>query len=80
MKEISDAERSNIEEEARSILKSFSATLAKVKLPKKTGKKSVGGFRKEGAGAKGDEDFRNKVFANAPAQDGEFIIAEKKEW
>ena len=80
MAAISEEKRGKIEKEAREILKKFSLALAKVKIPKMEAKKEVGGFREEGEGKKGDEDFRKRMFANASEKDGEHIIAEKKTW
>ncbi len=69
-----------IRKEAQEILKKFAASLEKVKFKEKEEKKEVGGFRKEGAGAKGNEDFRKRMFDNAPNKNEDCIIAEKKEW
>ncbi|MEK6889840.1 MAG: hypothetical protein AABW82_04810 [Nanoarchaeota archaeon] len=78
---ISEDKKSEIEKGAREILKNFSKGLAKVKLSeKKKNHEGVGGFRKEGAGEKCDDDFRNGMFSNAPNKNDRCIIAEKKEW
>ena len=80
MASISEEKRGKIEKEAREILKKFSSALAKVKIPKMEAKKEVGGFREEREGKKGDEEFKRRMFANAPEKDGDYIIAEKKTW
>ncbi len=80
MNTISDNERLKIQQEAQNILKKFSAALAHVKLKKKEEKTESGGWREEGKGMKGDEDFRERMFANAPVHDADTIIAEKKKW
>ncbi|MEK6825726.1 MAG: hypothetical protein AABY00_02990 [Nanoarchaeota archaeon] len=77
---ITDAERAKIKKEAQNILEKFSAALSKVKIIKKEKKEEVGGFREEGKGIKGDADFRERMFANAPLKNEECIIAEKKKW
>jgi len=77
---INEAKREEIRKEAKEILGKFAASLEKVKFKEKATKKEVGGFRKEGQGMKGSEDFRKRMFDNAPNKDEECIIAEKKEW
>ncbi|MEM4271787.1 MAG: hypothetical protein QXD13_01725 [Candidatus Pacearchaeota archaeon] len=75
-----DSKKEQIRKEAQEILKKFAASLEKVKFKEKEVKQEVGGFRKEGAGTKGSEDFRKRMFENAPNKDEDCIIAEKKEW
>ena len=77
---INEAKREDIRKEAKQILEKFAKSLEKVKLKEKKEKKEVGGFREEGSGFKGSEDFRKRMFDNAPNKDEECIIAEKKEW
>lgn len=77
---IDEKKKAEVAEEARQILKKFAASLEKVKFKEKAKKKEVGGFRKEGPGVKGSEDFRKRMFENAPNKDEDCIIAEKKEW
>ena len=69
-----------IEKEAKDILVKFGKSLEKVKVKEKVVKEEVGGFREEGEGLKADEDFRKRMFKNAPSTDGDFIIMEKKKW
>lgn len=77
---INEGRRAEIKKEARQILDDFSSALAKVRIKGKKTHREVGGFREEGAGMKGDEDFRRRMFENAPEKNGDFIIAEKKKW
>lgn len=77
---ISDKEREEIRLQAKGILDNFAASLEKVKIKKEKIKKPYGGYRKEGIGQKGNEDFRERMFANAPSKEGDCIIAEKKKW
>lgn len=69
-----------IREQAKQLMKKFAASLQKVKFKKKEKKEKVGGFREEGEGKIANEDFRKRFFDNAPEKDGDFIVAEKKEW
>lgn len=78
--DITEQEREKIREEAKEILEKFGASLSKVKLKEKKEKKSLGGFREEGNGEKGDADFRKRMFENAPNKNEDSIIAEKKKW
>lgn len=67
---IDEKKKQEIEKQAEDILKKFSESLKKVKIDKaKSGKKEVGGFRKEGEGEKGDEDFRRRMFSNFKIKD-----------
>ena len=77
---ISDKQKEEIKREAMGILDNFAETLEKVKINKIKVKKPAGGYRKEGAGNKIDEDFRKGVFDNAPSVERDCIIAEKKKW
>lgn len=77
---VDEKKREQIKKEAQDILKKFAASLEKVKFEEKENKKGVGGFRGEGEGLKGNEDFRKRMFENAPEKDDDCIIAEKKTW
>jgi len=86
---IDEKKRLEIEKQAEDILRKFSESLKNVKIgAKKEGKKEVGGFRKEGVWNQGskppqkefDEDFRRRMFNNAPNKEGDAIVAEKKSW
>ena len=72
--------KEQIQKQAKQILDNFAESLSKVKLKEEKIKKIVGGFREEGPGLECDPDFRKRIFAKAPEIDGDFIIAEKKEW
>ncbi|MEK6896524.1 MAG: hypothetical protein AABX12_03650 [Nanoarchaeota archaeon] len=50
------------------------------KVPDKTEQVKGDGTRKEGDGLKGDEDFRERMFANAPNKSEDCIVAEKGAW
>lgn len=80
MSAISEAEKVKIQKGAQELLAKFSSTLSKVKLEKKETKKVLGGFREEKEGKNCDSDFRERMFANAPHKEGDFILAEKKIW
>ncbi|MCX8159148.1 MAG: hypothetical protein N3D20_02550 [Candidatus Pacearchaeota archaeon] len=77
---IDEAKKEEIREEARKILEKFARRLEKVKLKERKRKVGETGYREEGEGVKGDEDFRKRMFENAPEKDGDCIIAEKKKW
>lgn len=77
---ISEEKREEIRKDARRVLDKFSKELGKVKIPKDNEEEECRGFREEGEGVKGDEDFRKRMFENAPEKDGDFIVAEKKKW
>jgi hypothetical protein len=75
-----EKEAERIRKEAKQILDRFGKTLESVKFKEKVEKKEVGGFREEGQGRKGDEEFRRAMFNNAPNKNSDNIIAEKKKW
>ena len=77
---VGEDKKEEIRREAKQILERFSKELGKVKIKEKSLKSKVGGFRKEGSGEEGDEDFKEKMFDNAPKKEGDFIVAEKKKW
>jgi hypothetical protein len=77
---IDEAKKEEIRREAKQILDKFANALERVKLKEKKAKKEAGGYREEGAGIKPDNDFRTRMFENAPEKDENCIIAEKKEW
>ncbi|MEK6855743.1 MAG: hypothetical protein AABX66_01145 [Nanoarchaeota archaeon] len=69
-----------IEKQARDILAKFGKSLSNIELNTKKTKIGLGGFRKEGQGKKCDSEFRESMFKNAPKKEGDFIIAETKNW
>ena len=77
---VSEEKREEVKKEARQILGRFSKELGKVKIKEKSLKSKLGGFRKEGSGEEGGKDFIERVLANAPNKEGDFIVAEKKKW
>lgn len=80
MAQISEQERDNITKESKKILDNFASKLNKITLKKKKEDSIVGGFREEGAGARTDADFRERIFVNASNKNEDAIIAEKKKW
>jgi Asp-tRNA(Asn)/Glu-tRNA(Gln) amidotransferase C subunit len=77
---VSEEKREEIRKDARRVLDKFSKELGKVRIPLDKEKEGCGGFREEGEGVKGDEEFRKAMFKNAPEKDGDFIVAERKKW
>ena len=77
---ITEQKKAEIEKEAREILEKFGKSLDKVKFKQKDLKETIGGFREEGSGEKGNPEFRKRMFENAQEKDEDFIIAEKKKW
>ena len=78
---ISEKQREEIREEAREILESFVGALEKAgEVKEKRIKRAVGGFREEREGENCDDEFRKRMFANAPSVEGDCITAEKKKW
>ena len=79
-----EKKREEIRAGAKKILDDFNESIGSVKLTGKKGKKEVGGFRTqattEGSRSPIDNEFRERMFANAPNKDGDYIIAEKKKW
>jgi len=78
---INEKDNEEIRREARKILDNFVFALEKVgKVKGKSFKRELGGFREEGKGEKCDDDFRKRMFENAPNKEGDCIVAEKKKW
>lgn len=77
---MNEVEKEKIRKDARRIMEDFGATLNKVKTREKKKENQVGGFREEGAGESASEDFRQRMFDNAPGRKGDFLISEKKKW
>lgn len=77
---ISESESKGIAKEAKEILDKFASALERVKLKGKAEAKEAGGYRKEIGGKVASERFRKGMFENAPAVEGECIVAEKKSW
>jgi len=81
MTELTEKKRTEIQKQAKNILDSFASSLNKAKI-KKSNKKSkeLSGFREEGNGKKGNEEFRKLFLSNASSKDENSIIAESKKW
>ena len=77
---MNDSEKEKIRKEAKEIMKKFSKSLDKVKFKEEKIKKPAGGFREEHFEEQSSEDFRKRMFENAPEKDRDCIIAEKKKW
>ena len=78
---VSEKEREDIKKQAKSIMDSFSKKLStiKEKIPDPIIERED--FeRVEEDGKSCDEDFRERVFENAPNKNGDFILGEKKSW
>jgi hypothetical protein len=77
---IDEVQKEKIKKEAKQLLDNFAKAIDKVSIKEMKEKKLVGGFREEGFGRKGNEDFRKIMFENAPSKEGDNIIVEKKKW
>jgi hypothetical protein len=78
---VSEPEKEEIKKQAKAIIDDFSDKLESI--GKKTSETFIERdkcFREEKNSAKCDEDFRRRMFLNAPNKNNDFIIAEKKTW
>ena len=75
-----EKEQEKIREEAKELLKKFAKSLEKVDIGKAEESKEQSGMRKEGEGEETDDNFKSRVFKNAPETEGDFVVAEKKKW
>lgn len=78
---VTDEEKEKIKQEAKSIIDDFSDKLGKIK--DKTKDNFIERdkcFREEENLQECDEDFRKRMFDNAPNKNKDFILAEKKIW
>jgi hypothetical protein len=76
-------DKEKIEAEVREMLLKFSRELSVVKTSgsaKSVGVKESSGFRAEKEGEECDDNFRRRVFENAPKKNSDFLIAEKGNW
>jgi len=72
--------QSQITVQAKKIIDNFSKALEKIKIsPKKTIQKT-GGFREESEPQQANQEFKKRMFSNAPETQGDFIISEKRKW
>ena len=76
----SEKEKLKIQKEAREILDKFGKALDKVEEVEKSRIDKSESYREEKDGEKSDENFRKRMFKNAPRKNDEFIIAEKSSW
>jgi hypothetical protein len=78
---VSEAKEEQIRAEARAMLDKFSKSLGNIKVSSEIkGDGDSSGFREEGSGDEGSQDFRQMMFANSESKEGDFIVAEKKKW
>lgn len=77
---MNEEQKEIVRKEARGILDKFAKSLEKVKVSDTKKEVKGDGMRKEGEGLNGDEDFRKRMFENAPHKEGDCIIAEKGAW
>ena len=75
----SESEREHIRKEARMILDKFGAMLDKVNVHGASEREGTS-VREEGKGETCNDDFRKRMFDNAPAKKGDCIVAEKAKW
>ena len=79
--EVSESEKEDIKREAKEIMDRFSKKLSKIKekIPEPIIEREE--FeRVENEGNECDDDFRKRMFENAPNKNGDFVLAEKKKW
>ena len=79
--EVSEKEKEEIKKQAKGIMDSFSKKLSAIK--EKVSEPIIEREkfeREEGAGENCDEDFRRRMFENAPNKNEDFILTEKKSW
>jgi len=77
---MNEKQKQKIQKEARQILDKFSRELDKVKYEGAKKEEKSESHREEGEGKKGDDDFRKRMFKNAPKHNDECIIVEKGSW
>jgi len=76
---VSEKERAKIHKEAQGILMKFSHALKKIPDTPISIDKGLG-FREEEAGKECEEDFRERIFSNAPNKQKDCIVGEKGKW
>lgn len=77
--QVSEAEKIEIQKQAKKILDEFAKKLEKITV-KEEFLETADGMREQAEPWQTDKDFRNAMFANAPFADDDEIIAEKGEW
>ena len=79
--EVSEKEKEDIKKQAKGIMDSFSKKLSSVKEKILEPKIEREDFQRvEGNPMECDDDFRKRMFENAPNKSGDFILGEKKSW
>ena len=78
--QVSEQEKEKIRKETQELLQAFSRALAVVDKKKDVEGSAAGGERTEQEGKSCDPVFREKMFANAPKKNKDFILGEKKGW
>ena len=68
-----------IKAEAKQIM-NFAKSLEKVQFKESPKREKLSGFRKETPAKKPNEDFKKRIFKNAPETEDDYLIAEKKTW
>ena len=78
---VSEDEREEIKQEAKEIMEKFSEKLSKIdERISDSGIERNDSQREENDSGNCDEDFRKRMFENAPNKNKDFILAEKKGW
>ena len=78
---VSEKEKKEIKEQAKSILDNFSSKLSEINKNVAEPIIERNEFERiEETGKCGDEDFRKIMFENALTKNNDFIIGEKKSW
>ncbi len=72
--------QSQITRQAKKIIDNFAKALEKIKIKPKSSKQPTGGFREESEPQPANEEFKKRMFSNAPETQGDFLISEKKKW
>ena len=78
---VTEKEKEEIKKQAKEIMDKFSEKLSNVSEKPPDSVIDRKEFeREEKDGKETDSDFRERMFANAPRKNKDFIIAEKKKW
>jgi len=77
--EVTQEEKNQIKQEAKSLLNEFATKLQKIKA-KEGHFENNSGTREEGSGWKTDKEFLSTTLSNAPFVEENFIVAEKGAW
>jgi len=77
--EVTQEEKNQIKQEAKSLLTEFATKLQKIKAKEGHFENNLG-TREEGSGWKTDEEFRSTTLSNTPFVEDSFLVAEKGAW